>query len=133
MLGFDGADDVQLRLRNFIPQSTTGNVLITTRNRQLRTYTTTSDEDGKVGEMGLEDAKALLLARFDKEERERNRSHALEIVKVHPSTVDITYKPTCKTGPSLLRSGHLAGQRLHLCSLRWVICGLFRTPEVRTS
>ncbi|KAJ6535462.1 P-loop containing nucleoside triphosphate hydrolase protein, partial [Mycena capillaripes] len=60
LLLFDSADDVKLDLSKFFPSCTFGNILITTRNQGLCTYTS-MDGTSKVSDMDADDAKELLL------------------------------------------------------------------------
>jgi len=80
MLFFDNADDVQLRLKNFFPASTSGNILVTTRNQALRLYAKDSSEN--VRDMDHEDATNLLLDLSRAEETDENRVLATQIVQV---------------------------------------------------
>ncbi|KAJ6535475.1 P-loop containing nucleoside triphosphate hydrolase protein [Mycena capillaripes] len=60
LLFFDSADDAKLDLSKFFPSCTFGNILITTRNQGLCTYTSV-DGVSKVSDMDPDDAKELLL------------------------------------------------------------------------
>jgi len=60
LLVLDNADNVDLKLKKYFPSCSSGNILITTRNRELRHYTA-EDADAEVKGMDLEDAKNLLL------------------------------------------------------------------------
>jgi len=60
LLVFDNADNIELNLRKYFPACSSGNILITTRNRELRHYTS-KDADAEVKGMDLEDAKNMLL------------------------------------------------------------------------
>ena len=78
---FDNADNVDLKLKNFFPPCPYGNILITTRNRELRHYTG-KDADADVKGMDLEDAKNLLLVQARAESNVENNALAETIVKV---------------------------------------------------
>ncbi|KAF7761984.1 hypothetical protein Agabi119p4_9976 [Agaricus bisporus var. burnettii] len=80
LLFFDHADDTNLELKKFIPQCRFGNVLVTTRNREL-CFLSAKDGDAKVGAMEHEDAKNLLLDRARAEESDENKVLAEAIVK----------------------------------------------------
>ncbi|KAF7761692.1 hypothetical protein Agabi119p4_9684 [Agaricus bisporus var. burnettii] len=80
LLFFDNADDVNLKLKNFIPQCQSGNVLVTTRNQELRLLSA-KDGDAKVGAMEHEDARNLLLYRARAEESDENKVLAEAIVQ----------------------------------------------------
>lgn len=60
LIFYDNADDVDLNLRRFFPPCAFGNILVTTRNPQLR-FHTGKDGDAKISEMDPNDAKKLLL------------------------------------------------------------------------
>ena len=81
MLFFDNADDVHLNLNTFFPPSTSGNILITTRNRELRHYAT-NESDQNVTGMEHGDATKLLLDLSQAEETDENRLLAAQIVQV---------------------------------------------------
>lgn len=59
LLVLDNADDATLDLKPFIPQCSHGNIIITTRNEQLRFY----DRSCSVSRMSEADAKALFVRR----------------------------------------------------------------------
>ena len=81
LLVFDNADNVDLKLKNFFPSCSSGNILITTRNRELRHYTA-EDADADIKDMDLEDAKALLLVQARAKRSDENIALAETIVKV---------------------------------------------------
>jgi len=81
LLFFDNADDVQLNLATFFPKCKFGNILITTRNPQLRIYAD-SGADAKVADMNPEDAKYLLMQISRAEKTDENEELAAIIVKV---------------------------------------------------
>jgi len=81
MLFFDNADDVQLKLKDFFPTSASGNILITTRNQELRLCAKGSNEN--VRDMDHEDATNLLLHLSEAEETDENRDLAAQIVQVY--------------------------------------------------
>ena len=81
LLFFDNADDVQLNLAKFFPKCRFGNILITTRNPQLRIH---ADQGAaaKVADMNPEDAKNLLMQISWAEKTNENEKLAAIIVKV---------------------------------------------------
>ena len=81
LLFFDNADDVQLNLAKFFPKCRFGNILITTRNPQLRIH---ADQGAaaKVADMNPEDAKSLLMQISWAEKTNENEKLAAIIVKV---------------------------------------------------
>jgi len=81
LLLFDNADDVDLKLKKYFPSCSSGNILITTRNRELRHYTA-KDADADVKGMDLEDAKNLLLVQARAESNVENNALAETIVEV---------------------------------------------------
>ena len=81
ILFFDNADDVDLNLNTFFPPCASGNILITTRNRELRHYATNESEQNVTG-MEHGDATKLLLDLSQAEEIDENRLLAAQIVQV---------------------------------------------------
>ncbi|KAJ7713092.1 P-loop containing nucleoside triphosphate hydrolase protein [Mycena metata] len=74
---FDNADDPKINLHNYLPRCNHGNIIITSRNPDLRNYgahTLVSDMEGA-------DATTLLLRRANIESSEENLKLATEIVK----------------------------------------------------
>jgi len=92
LLVFDNADNVDLKLKKFFPSCVFGNILITTRNRELRHYTA-KEADVDVKGMDLEDAKSLLLIQARAESNVGNIALAETIVQVFsfPSSLRIAY------------------------------------------
>jgi len=80
-LVFDNADNVNLKLKKFFPSCSSGNILVTTRNRELRHYTA-KDADADVKGMDLEEAKSLLLVQARAERSDENIVLAEIIVQV---------------------------------------------------
>ena len=81
LLLFDNADNVDLKLSKYFPSCSFGNIVITTRNRELRHYTA-KDADADVKGMDLEDAKNLLLVQARAESDVGNIALAETIVLV---------------------------------------------------
>jgi len=81
LLFFDNADDVQLNLATFFPDCRFGNILVTTRNPQLRIHAE-ENADAKVTEMNPEDAKFLIMQLSRAEKIDENEQLAALIVKV---------------------------------------------------
>jgi len=81
LLVFDNADNVDLKLKKFFPSCCSGNILITTRNRELRHYTA-RDADTDVKGIDLEDAKSLLLIQARAERNVKNNALAETIALV---------------------------------------------------
>jgi len=81
LLIFDNADNVDLKLKNYFPSCPSGNILITTRNRELRHYTA-EDADADVKDMDPEDARTLLLVQARAKGGDENIALAETIVKV---------------------------------------------------
>jgi len=82
LLVFDNADNVDLKLKQYFPSCSSGNILITTRNRELRHYTA-KDADADVKGMDLDDAKNLLLVQSRVENNGENQALAATIVQVN--------------------------------------------------
>jgi len=114
LLVFDNADNVDLKLKNFFPLCSSGNILVTTRNRELRHYTA-EDADADVKDMDLQDAKALLLVQARAKRSDDNIALAETIVKVvillSYSTEDFVL--THLEGAPLLCIGCRPGRCLH--------------------
>jgi hypothetical protein len=81
LLFFDNADDVHLQLKKFIPPCASGNILVTTRNPELR-LSAAKGSDENVRGMDHEDAKRLLLHLSKAEETKENEVLAAQIVQV---------------------------------------------------
>ena len=81
LLFFDNADDVHLKLTKFFPSCVFGNILVTTRNRELRHYTA-NGSDQNVTSMDPDDATSLLLHLSQAEETEENKQLAAQIAQV---------------------------------------------------
>jgi len=81
LLVFDNADNIDLKLNKFFPLCSSGNILITTRNRELRHYTA-KEADAEVKGMDLEDAKSLLLVQARAENSAENNALSETIVQV---------------------------------------------------
>src|SRR5258708_12192432 len=79
LLFCDNADDVNLKLKKLFPPCVSGNILVTTRNRELRNYSA-KDADANVTGMDHEDATNLLLHLARAEESDENKALADEIV-----------------------------------------------------
>ncbi|KAJ6535497.1 hypothetical protein B0H19DRAFT_963671, partial [Mycena capillaripes] len=80
LLFFDSADDAKLDLSKFFPSCMFGNILITTRNQELCTYTSV-DGVSKVSDMNPDDAKELLLRLSHQVRTNAQEELALTIVK----------------------------------------------------
>ncbi|KAF7371290.1 TPR-like protein [Mycena sanguinolenta] len=78
LLFFDNADDPGINLNQFFPKCKHGNIIITTRNPNLRFYGAHS----QVSDMEELDAVTLLLNSAHQEMSEPNKLLALDIVKV---------------------------------------------------
>ncbi|KAH7339766.1 acyl transferase/acyl hydrolase/lysophospholipase, partial [Rhizoctonia solani] len=61
LLILNNADDTSLNLRQYLPSCSYGNILITTRNRQLISYAQSTKSHRQLSRMVLEDGKRLLL------------------------------------------------------------------------
>ncbi|KAJ7713105.1 hypothetical protein B0H16DRAFT_1341776 [Mycena metata] len=68
LLFFDNADDPKINLNNFLPRCNHGNIIITSRNPELRSY----GAHTLVSDMEEADAITLLLRRANKESSEEN-------------------------------------------------------------
>ena len=81
LLFFDNADDVNLKLKKFFPPCLSGNILVTTRNQELRYYSA-KDADAIVTGMNHKDGTTLLLYLAQVEESNENKALAEAIVQV---------------------------------------------------
>ncbi|KAF8961379.1 hypothetical protein BDZ97DRAFT_1208591 [Flammula alnicola] len=81
LLLFDNADDVKLNLRKFFPSCESGNILVTTRNPELRIHAAGKDAVARVAGMNCEDAKCLLLQLSREEQSDENKKLAELIVE----------------------------------------------------
>ncbi|KAJ7185167.1 hypothetical protein B0H12DRAFT_1040400, partial [Mycena haematopus] len=77
LLFFDNADDPAINLHQFLPKCNHGNIIITSRNPNLRVY----GEHSQVSDMEELDAVALLLKSANQEVSAPNELLALDIVK----------------------------------------------------
>ncbi|KAJ7443166.1 P-loop containing nucleoside triphosphate hydrolase protein [Mycena galericulata] len=81
LLFFDNADDTKLDLSKYFPRCTTGNILVTTRNREVCLLTRNDEAVSKVSDMEAEDAKDLLLQLADQGRSDEQEKLAMVIVK----------------------------------------------------
>ena len=82
LLFFDNADDVGLRLKKFFPPCASGNILVTTRNRELSRHNTAKEADQNVTGMDHDDATNLLLVLSQAGETDESKVLAAQIVQV---------------------------------------------------
>ncbi|KAJ6459257.1 hypothetical protein C8R45DRAFT_1081487 [Mycena sanguinolenta] len=78
LLFFDNADDPEINLNQFIPRCNHGNIIVTSRNPNLRGY----GESSHVSDMAESDAVALLLKSAQQAMSAPNQLLAQDIVKV---------------------------------------------------
>ncbi|KAJ6484604.1 P-loop containing nucleoside triphosphate hydrolase protein [Mycena sanguinolenta] len=78
LLFFDNADDPKINLNQFIPKCNHGNIIVTSRNPNLRGY----GESSQVSDMEESDAAALLLKSSQQDMSAANQLLAQDIVKV---------------------------------------------------
>ncbi|KAJ7692899.1 P-loop containing nucleoside triphosphate hydrolase protein, partial [Mycena rosella] len=78
LLLFDNADDPTINLRNFFPRCAHGNILITSRNPQLRIHT--PDAHHRISDMEEDDAVHLLLRSSTQDATPENYRLARDIV-----------------------------------------------------
>jgi len=123
LLLFDNADNIDLKLKKYFPSCSSGNILITTRNRELRHYTA-KDADADVKGMCLEDAINLLLHQARAERSDENIALAEAIVQVGTFTLLLvkTIVLTHPEGAPWLCVGCLSSWCIHPLSLvfKWV-------------
>ncbi|KAF7371240.1 FabD/lysophospholipase-like protein [Mycena sanguinolenta] len=99
LLFFDNADDPEINLGQFFPKCNHGNILITSRNPNLRVYGAHS----QVSDMEESDAVEVLLKSANQEVSDANTLLALDIVKA------LWYLPLAivQAGAFILESGTL--------------------------
>ncbi|KAJ7480594.1 P-loop containing nucleoside triphosphate hydrolase protein, partial [Mycena latifolia] len=102
LLLFDNADDSKIDLHKFLPSCNHGNILITSRNPQLRGYGSHS----LISDMEETDAMELLLRSAAQQFTPGNKDTAAEIVKVSNM---LWYLPLAivQAGAFILKSGSL--------------------------
>lgn len=115
LLVFDNADDPKLNLHEFFPACTHGDILITTRNQQMRAHTQEPNAYCSVAGMLPEDALTLMLKASgvggDEHEAEAEIHIAKKLIRVRP-------RIRLLTGVALTASHrNLATLRLQLYSL----------------
>jgi len=131
LLVFDNADDVDLKLKTFFPSCSSGNILITTRNREIRHYTAKGADEHVKG-LDLEDAKTLLLVQARVERSDENITLAETIVQVNYFLLVILLENPMLTyaGTLLLCAGRCPSRGFH--SLPLVFKRVSETIPTRT-
>ncbi|KAJ7318428.1 hypothetical protein DFH08DRAFT_673355, partial [Mycena albidolilacea] len=101
LLLFDNADDPKLNLNDFLPLCNHGNIVMTSRNPELRVYAGSSSV---VSDMETTDAVTLLLTSAKEENISTNQEIAAEIVKA------LCYLPLAiiQAGAFIAKSGALS-------------------------
>ena len=79
LLLLDNADDPTLKLRSYFPRCSHGNILITSRNRDICAY---APQFCQVSDMHPDEARDLLLKHARLEHSNETEAHATTIVKV---------------------------------------------------
>ncbi|KAF7334085.1 FabD/lysophospholipase-like protein [Mycena venus] len=102
LIFFDNADDRNLSLNDFIPQCDHGNVIITSRNPELRVL---AGSHSLISDMDEEDAVALLFKSAVQEPSPHNQEIALDIVK----TLGLFALAIIQAGAFISKSGTLDG------------------------
>ena len=87
LLFFDNADDPKINLNDFLPQCNHGNIIITSRNPDVRVHAAGHGLYTEVSDMEETEAISLLLGRALQEDSAKNRITAAEIVKVGHSSI----------------------------------------------
>ncbi|KAJ7711451.1 hypothetical protein B0H16DRAFT_1703487 [Mycena metata] len=77
LLFFDNSDDPKINLNDFLPRCNHGNIIITSRNPELRSY----GAHTLVSDMDEADATTLLLRRANKESSEENLKLATTVLR----------------------------------------------------
>lgn len=81
LLVFDNADDPKIDLGNYFPKCTTGDIVITSKNNQMKVHANGEKPHCCVQEMGHDEAKTLLLERADLEDSEEVRTDLNNLLK----------------------------------------------------
>ena len=89
LLLFNNADDTMLNLRDYFPPCAHGNILITSRNHDIRQHAMGQRSHCKVSGLTETEAERLLLdvAGINDEHADQNKILASTIVKVYPVTL----------------------------------------------
>ena len=89
LLLLNNADDTTLNIRNYFPRCSHGNILITTRNREIGQHASDRQSCCHVSGMHPNDAKNLLfnIAKLREEHTKETNAVATDIVKVYFTTV----------------------------------------------
>ena len=89
LLLFDNADDMMLNLRDYFPRCAHSNILITSRNHDIRQHAMGQRSHCKVSGLTETEAERLLLdvAGINDEHADQNKILASTIVKVYPVTL----------------------------------------------
>ncbi|KAJ7745342.1 hypothetical protein B0H16DRAFT_1321777 [Mycena metata] len=101
LLFFDNADDPKINLHNFFPQCNHGNIIVTSRNPELRSY----GAHTSVSDMEEADAVTLLLRSANVQRSEETHKVATEITK------ELSYLPLAivQAGAFISKSENLEG------------------------
>ncbi|KAJ7833110.1 P-loop containing nucleoside triphosphate hydrolase protein [Mycena olivaceomarginata] len=102
LLFFDNADDPSINLNQFLPQCDHGNIIITSRNRELCQY---AGSNSFVSDLEEADAVALLLKSAHHQLSTQNKQIASEIVK----TLGYLALAIVQAGAFIFKSGALNG------------------------
>src|ERR1700761_343845 len=123
LLFFDNADDPTINLKDFLPQCNHGNVIITSRNPELRVHAAGHKSYTEVSDMEETEAIDLLLKRALQEDTLDNVQSARNIVKVSHCSVRSHIDAQHVTGITLLASCNYPGWCI--CCKIWKLGGLF--------
>ncbi|KAF8595921.1 TPR-like protein, partial [Ceratobasidium sp. AG-I] len=93
LMVFDNADDPKINLGDYFPKSTTGDILITTKNNQMLVYAKGKEPHTRVQEMEHGEAKRLLLEKAELEDTE---------------DVNVDVKTLLQVSSNIALLGHLA-------------------------
>jgi hypothetical protein len=99
LLFYDNADDPKINLNQFLPRCNHGNIIITSRNPELRVY---AGAHSAVSDMDQADAVTLLLKSAAQQILPVNEKIAIEIVKVsyhlfHTTSFEVMFQRNCAT------------------------------------
>jgi hypothetical protein len=82
LLFFDNVDDMTLNLRNFFPDVSRGNIIVSSRNSETRVLAPDPRSDSQISRLTQDDAADLLLKISRVEQSEQSKALADNVVEV---------------------------------------------------
>ena len=95
LLFFNNADDTTISLHKYFPNSSHGNIIITSRNPETGAYVSQAETFCRISDLSPDDARELLIktAHVSDEHTNENQKLAMDLVKV----IDTVYVCLCPT------------------------------------